>query len=144
MMKEKSSQSLTTKPVSNARRSANRHLACWNETGQTQSLRVELNNGELFIFPYIHWMFAKLERIADQELLTVSFSTHDIRLTGHCLRELGIALQKSAVDWVRELPPRYANLITKDAAWIEHIEIVECQNENQNSEKTSRASSGNS
>ena len=131
--------SLTAKSVLKSRHAANRHTGCWNETGQAQALRVELNDGSFFVFPYAHWMFAKLERSADQELLTVSFATHDLQITGRRLRDLGIALQKFSVDWIKENPERYADFAFKDGAWIEAIEILEHPNENQSSEDTSRA-----
>ena len=136
--------SLTAKSVPKSRHAANRHTGCWNETGQAQALRVELNDGSFFVFPYVHWMFAKLERSADHESLTVSFATHDLQISGRRLRDLGIALQKFAVDWIKENPERYTDFASKDAAWIERIEIVEHPNEVQSSEEASRASDENS
>jgi hypothetical protein len=61
----------------------------------------------------------------DCEILRVSFATHDVRVSGRNLRELGLALQKLTVDWIREAPARYAVLPEKGCAFIERIEISE-------------------
>lgn len=102
-----------------------KQLVCWNKDAQAQSLRVELSGGCFFVFPYTHLTFAKIEREESGEVLTVSFTTHDVRVAGRNLRELGIALQKLAVDWIKEAPARYATLTSKDSVFIEAIEVKE-------------------
>jgi len=98
-------------------------LVCWNKDAQAQCLRVELNDGGFCILPYMHLTFTRMERDKNQELLAVSFTTHDVHIAGKNLRELGIALQKMAVDWVREVPARYGAIASKDAVFIESIEV---------------------
>ena len=102
-----------------------KQLVCWNKDAQAQSLRVELSGGGFFVFPYTHLTFAKIEREESGEVLTVSFTTHDVRVAGRNLRELCIALQKLAVDWIKEAPARYATLTSKDSVFIEAIEVKE-------------------
>jgi len=102
-----------------------KQLVCWNKDAQAQSLRVELSGDRFFVFPYTHLTFAKMEREEDREVLAVSFTTHDLRIVGRNLRELGIALQKLAVDWIKEAPDRYAVLASKEAVFIESIEVKE-------------------
>jgi hypothetical protein len=86
---------------------------------------VDLQSGEYYVFPYIHFGFARFERARDRETLQVSFATHDIHVSGHHLREVGLALQKLAVDWIREAPARYAGLTETGSAFIERIDINE-------------------
>ena len=102
-----------------------KQLVCWNKDAQAQSLRVELSGDRFFVFPYTHLTFAKMEREEDREVLAVSFTTHDLRIVGRNLRELGIALQKLAVDWIKAAPGRYAPLTSKEAVFIESIEVKE-------------------
>ncbi len=102
-----------------------KQLVCWNKDAQAQSLRVELSGDSFFVFPYTHLTFAKMEREENREVLAVSFTTHDLRIVGKNLRELGIALQKLAVDWIKEAPARYATLTSKDSVFIEAIEVKE-------------------
>ena len=106
-------------------RSEESSLVAWEQNPQARALRVDLQSGEYYVFPYIHFAFAHFEREGDCEKLQVSFATHDIRVSGHNLREVGLSLQKLAVDWIREAPARYAGLTETSSAFIEHIDIDE-------------------
>lgn len=100
-------------------------LGCWNRDPQAQSLRVELDNGGFCLLPYAHLTFAKLERVGNGEALTVCFTTHDLRILGGNLRELGLALQKFSVDWIKEVSARYATLADSETVFVEKIEVIE-------------------
>lgn len=100
-------------------------FVAWEHNAQAQALRVELQNGIFFILPYTHFAFAQFARESDRDTLRISFATHDVHVSGHNLRELGIALQKLTIDWIREAPPRYAALSGKGCAFIECIEVKE-------------------
>ena len=104
-----------------------KQLTCWNKDAQAQCLRVELSDERSFIFPYTHLTFASTEREEGRDVLAVSFTTHDLRIVGRNLRELGIALQKLAVDWIRLAPARYAALAANEAVFIEEIEVKEVE-----------------
>ena len=78
-------------------RSDDSSLVAWESNPQAQALRVDLQNGVLFVFPYSQFAFAHFERKEDSDTLRISFTTHDVRVSGRNLRELGIALQKLAV-----------------------------------------------
>lgn len=121
----KKRQSNTADANGESARSDDSSLLAWENNPQAQALRVDLQNGTFFVLPYSHFAFAHFERKEDAETLRVSFTTHDVRVSGRHLRELGIALQKLAVDWIREMPARYAALAEKGGAIIERIEIAE-------------------
>ena len=108
-----------------------KQLICWNKDAQAQCLRVELSDDRSFIFPYTHLTFASTEREEGRDVLTASFTTHDLRIVGKNLRELGIALQRLAVDWVKPAPVRYAVLVSSDTIFIEKIEVEEVGAERQ-------------
>ena len=76
-------------------------------------------------FPTSHFGFARHAREADHETLQISYTTHDIRIVGRNLRELGLGLHKLTADWIREAPARYAPLSEKGRAFIERIEVNE-------------------
>jgi hypothetical protein len=82
-------------------------LECWSRDPQAQALRVELDGGQCFIFPYTHFVFASLGRAEDQDALRISFTTHDVRVRGRGLVALLNAVQKMSVDWIKPLPKRY-------------------------------------
>ncbi|HUJ11139.1 MAG TPA: hypothetical protein VL171_14045 [Verrucomicrobiae bacterium] len=100
---------------------------CWNKDHQTQALRVELSHGSSYVFPYRRLAFARFEPGNDHDTLHVLLDTHQIQITGKHLREVLLAIQRFAVDWVRELPSRYAPQADDDHAWITSITISEPQ-----------------
>ena len=102
-----------------------KQLICWNKDAQAQCLRVELSDDHSFIFPYTHLTFAEVKREEGRDVLTASFTTHDLRIVGKNLRELAIALQRLAVDWIKPAPARYAALAANEAVFIESIEVSE-------------------
>ena len=106
-------------------KSGKKQPVCWNKDPHVQCLRVEVGDGRFIIFPYVHFAFAALEREGGDDVLTASFTTHDLRIVGKHLRELGIALQMLAVDWVKAAPARYAALTSKDSVFIQSLEVTE-------------------
>jgi hypothetical protein len=104
-----------------------KQLVCWNKDAQAQCLRVELSDDRSFIFPYTHLTFASMEREEGRDVLTASFTTHVLRIGGKNLRELGIALQRLAVDWIKPAPARYAVLASSEAVYIESIAVSEAE-----------------
>ena len=104
-------------------------LVCWNKDAQAQCLRAELSDDNSFILPYTHLTFAEMKREEGRDVLTASFTSHDLRIVGKNLRELAIALQRLAVDWIKPAPARYAALAANEAVFIETIQISEVSSE---------------
>jgi hypothetical protein len=100
-------------------------LECWSRDPQAQALRVEISDGQCFIFPYTHFVFASLERTEDRELLHISFTTHDVQIHGRRLSALLNALQKMSMDWIKPLPTRYEKLAATDAVFVGKIDVEE-------------------
>src|SRR5579862_457636 len=101
-----------------------RGVVCWNEDPQAQALRIELNNGSFFVFPLSHFLSAEFARAHDGDSLNLAFSTHEVRIHGRHLREVALALQKLAVEWIREIPQKYAALADTNAAVVLSIEVA--------------------
>jgi len=101
-----------------------RSVVCWNEDPQAQALRVELIAGNFFIFPFSHLLSAEFTREDDGDLLNLAFSTHVVKARGRHLRDVALALQKLAVEWIKEIAPKYAKLAEPNAAVIISIEVV--------------------
>jgi hypothetical protein len=57
----------------------------------------------------------------------VCLDTHEIQIIGKNLREVELALQKFAVEWVRESPARYSAQAGDDHTWITSITVNEVQ-----------------
>jgi len=98
----------------------------WNRAVQPRCLRVELANGTFFALPYQHLGCVRFEPGTD-ETINVTISGHKVKITGQRLRELGLAFQKLAVDWVKELPARYATTSNREDVYIVSIAVTEIQ-----------------
>ena len=111
------------------RETPGKKFVCWNKDAQAQMLRVELADGSFFLFPHDHLNVARFERHSDGDSLTLLFTTHEIEIAGKHLRELGLAFQRLAVDWVKELPARYATTANDDSVYIVSIKVSEIRAE---------------
>jgi len=100
-------------------------LECWSRDAQAQALRVELGGGSWFIFSYSHFLFASLERSEDQDVLRISFMTHDVRVRGCGLMALLNAAQKMSIDWIKPLPSRYEKFVAAGVVFVEKIDVKE-------------------
>ena len=100
---------------------------CWSRDGQTQALRVELADGSFYLFPYSRLAVVHFEPGNDHETLHVVWDTHKIEIAGKHLREVGLALQKAGVDWVRALPDRFSPQADGEHAWITNITVGELE-----------------
>ena len=103
--------------------SVGRNMESWAKDTQAQALRLELADESCYLFPYAHLIFASLERSDNEELLRVSFTTHEIHIHGRNLRSLALAVQKLSVDWIRELPSRYQELAIPDGTLATKIKV---------------------
>jgi hypothetical protein len=101
-----------------------RNLECWSRDPQAQALRVELNGGSWFIFPYSHFVFASLKHTGDEDELRISFTTHDVQVCGRGLMALLNAVQKMSIEWIRPLPKRYERLATADAVFVAKVDVA--------------------
>ena len=96
----------------------------WNRAGQPRCLRVELADGTFFVLPYQHLVCVGFEP-GTEDTISVTIARHEVKITGKNLRELALAFQKLAVDWVRELPARYAASANHDGVHIARITVTE-------------------
>ena len=106
-------------------KSESNEIQCWGENPNAQMLRVELRDGSVNLYPY-----AWLERVQflpaeETDSMTLFFNRQSVRITGKKLRELVSALQRMAVEWVKEQSEHFDSIGTSDGAWVESIQIVE-------------------
>ena len=65
-----------------------------------------------------------MARLEDGETLSVSFSNHEVEITGRNLRDLLLALQDFAVKWIRSTPERFATLAESEPSLVTGIRIT--------------------
>ena len=90
------------------------------------NLRLELDSKSFYLLPCHHLELVRFESGEGQDTLTLSFLKRTVLITGKNLRELGLALQDRAVEFVRLMPAldRYSSLAGNEAS-IKAIEIEE-------------------
>ncbi len=96
---------------------------CWRREHNRPCLRIETNSGEAFLFPYHQFHGAHHLRSMDLETLKISFSTHDIVLSGRSLSEIALALEDLAIRWIKPVQSRYGRVAEVEGALITDIEV---------------------
>ena len=95
---------------------------CWQRETTSACLRIELPNGEIHILPYAHLVSAHFTKSKDDtETLRLIFSTHEIQIEGHDLRDLLLGIQDFAIKWLRPVPERYVEIASTKAGIITKI-----------------------
>ena len=89
-----------------------------------EHLRLELNPKSFYLLPYHHLELVKFEAGEGLDTLTLSFINRTVQITGKNLRDLGLALQDRAVEFVKPVPvfDRYSSLARNEAS-VKAIEI---------------------
>ena len=86
-------------------------------------LRLETNAAGFCLLSYHHLDFARFDAGKERDSLTISFVNHQVRIAGRNLRELALALQSRAVEFIKPMPGRYTVATGSDAAFVESIEV---------------------
>ncbi len=106
-------------------KSESNEVQCWGENPNAQMLRVELRDGSLNLYPYAWLERVQFSPAEEADSVTLFFNRQSVCVTGKKLRELVAALQRMAVEWVKERSERFNSVGTPDGAWVESIQIVE-------------------
>ena len=107
------------------RRSATSAPTCWQREAPSACVRIEISAQSAHLFPYQHLVTAFLDVAGESETLRLSFSSHDVEISGRNLRPLLLAIQEFAVKWLRAIPQRYEQLVAGDDGVITSIKVEE-------------------
>lgn len=104
-------------------------VSCWKKDERAQCLRVECSSDKQFLFSYGYFQEANLVTSADEETIELLFSSgsRSVRIKGHGLEDVWLALQNLSVAWIKPLPPRFASL-AKGKACIKSVSVETVQN----------------
>jgi hypothetical protein len=100
---------------------------CWYRERDRQCLRIELDSGEAFLFRYHQFVAAHHVTSADGETLTISFSAHEVIISGRCLSEIVAALEDLAIRWIKPVRSRYRKIAELEGALVTDIEVRAAQ-----------------
>ena len=90
------------------------------------NLRLEPNPKCFYLLPYHHLELVTFESGDGTDTLTLSFLNRTVQIAGKNLRDLALALQDRAVEFVRILPAldRYSSVAGREAV-VKTIQITE-------------------
>jgi hypothetical protein len=101
--------------------------ACWQREAPCPCLRIETIDAGLHFFPYQTLANATLATSETTETLHLAFASHDVRIAGHNLRSLFLALQDFAVKWIRPMPERYRAFESIDQGVVIEVRVEEAK-----------------
>ena len=100
-----------------------RKLTCWGKNPPCDAVAFETSDGHVFIFPKSHLICAEYSGLAQIESIRLTFSIHQVRLSGHGLRSLLEGFQTGSVSWVKCFSERFDALIRAEAGHVTAIKI---------------------
>src|SRR5579862_2844931 len=88
-----------------------------------ENLRLEVNPSCFCLLSYHHMDMAKFESAKDRDLITISFLTREVKISGRNLRQLALSLQERSVEYIKPAPTRYSGVAGSESGFVESIEI---------------------
>jgi hypothetical protein len=105
--------------------SESNEVQCWGENPNAQMLRVELRDGSLNLYQYAWLERVQFSPTAETDTVTLFFNRQSVRITGKKLKELVMAFQRMAVEWVKEQPERFNSVIAADGGFVDTIVVMD-------------------
>lgn len=72
----------------------------WAGDPAARALRVELPDGNSLLLKHDHLIYAKLTVLENEQQLALFYSTHEVRIHGHALRRIEIAVQRMELSFI--------------------------------------------
>ncbi|MEI7533075.1 MAG: hypothetical protein WCK57_01810 [Verrucomicrobiae bacterium] len=98
---------------------------CYATDPQARCLRVEASPRKIFILPLDQLAFAELDSDGKEQLLHLSFATHEVMVHGTALRRIETALHKLELSFLAVLPAKYLPLVADGQPKIRDIVVTE-------------------
>ena|ERR1022692_801997 len=95
---------------------------CYTTEPRASCLRVEMPTGRIYLLPLDQLAYAQMDNDGTEQLLHLSFATHEIMVRGHTLRRIETALHRLELASITPLPARYHPLVAEGQPRI--LEIV--------------------
>jgi hypothetical protein len=98
---------------------------CYTTEPQASCLRVEISTGRIYLLPLDQFAFAEFDTDGKEQLLHLSFATHEIMVRGHALRRIETALHRLELSFITTLPTKYHPLVPDGQPKIRDIVVTE-------------------
>ena len=104
---------------------SNKSPECYTTDPQARCLRVEISPGRTILLPLDQFAFAEFTNEEKEQLLHLSFASHEIMIHGHALQRIETALHKLELTFLRALPAKYHALVPDGQPKIREIVATE-------------------
>ena len=98
---------------------------CYTTDPQARCLRVETAPGRSLLLPLDQFAFAEFDSTGKEQLLHLSFGSHEIFVHGSALRRIETALHKLELSFLAMLPTKYQALVPDGQPNIRDIVVTE-------------------
>lgn len=85
-------------------------------------------DGNRWVLPWVHFLYAFYENLSEIERITLYYSTHEVLLEGVRFVRLMEQFSKFGVEWIRSCDKRYMPLCSSDLPFVAKI-VVDEKNE---------------
>ena len=107
---------------------------CWASDPNARGVRIEVSSELSLLLPIDHFMFAELKTDDGEQSLRAVFVTHELIVSGICLRRIETALQRMELSHLACAPARYEKLIAEAQPVIREIAVREIKEAKKNDE----------
>ena len=98
---------------------------CYTTDPLARCLRIETAPGRSLLLPLDQFAFAEFDSTGKEQLLHLSFGSHEIFVRGSALRRVESALHKLELSFLAVLPPKYHPLVPDGQPKIRDIVVTE-------------------
>ena len=98
---------------------------CYTTEPQARCLRVEISPGRALLLPLDQFAFAEITNDEKEQLLHLSFASHEIMVRGYALRRIETALHRLELSFITTLPAKYHPLVPDGQPKIRDIVVTE-------------------
>lgn len=98
---------------------------CYTTDPQARCLRIETSPGRSILLPLDQFAFAEFNSTGKEQLLHLSFASHEIFVHGSALRRIETALHKLELSFLAVIPAKYLPLVPDGQPRIRDIVVTE-------------------
>ena len=98
---------------------------CYLTEPQARCLRVESSPGHTLLLPLDQFAFAEFNSTGKEQLLHLSFATHEIFVHGTALRRIETAMHKLELSFLGVLPEKFHPLVPDGQPKIRDLVVTE-------------------
>ena len=84
-----------------------------------------MSTGRIYLLPLDQLAYAQMDTDGKEQLLHLSFATHEIMVRGNTLRRIETALHRLELSFITTLPAKYHSLVAEGQPRIREIVVTE-------------------